>query len=343
MATTTNFGWETPDDTDLVKDGALAMRTLGNAIDASLVDLKGGTTGQILSKTSNTDMDFTWIANDQGDITNVAVTAPITGGGASGSVTIGIQDGTTAQKGAVQLTDSTSSTSTTTAATPNSVKSAYDLANGAIAKSIVDAKGDLIAATAADTVARVAVGTDGQVLTADSASTAGVKWATAASGGGWTELASGSLSGSSLSLTSISSGYKNLQLVLRNWQNGSTGYLNMRLNNLSSSSYSYFNLINQNATATTTAVINGTSSICNYNSLQTGNANRGMIINVFDYANTTANKHFTLESDYVRANGNQEALWNYGHVATTSAIDRIDLILDTGTWSAGTYVLYGVK
>jgi len=60
MATTTNFGWETPDDTDLVKDGALAIRTLGSAIDTSLVDLKGGTTGQVLSKTSNTDMDFTW-------------------------------------------------------------------------------------------------------------------------------------------------------------------------------------------------------------------------------------------------------------------------------------------
>lgn len=36
MATTTNNGWETPDDTDLVKDGALAMRTLGNAIDTSV-------------------------------------------------------------------------------------------------------------------------------------------------------------------------------------------------------------------------------------------------------------------------------------------------------------------
>jgi hypothetical protein len=66
MATTTNFGWETPDDTDLVKDGALAMRTLGNAIDTSLVDLKGGTTGQILSKTSNTDMDFTWVTQAAG-------------------------------------------------------------------------------------------------------------------------------------------------------------------------------------------------------------------------------------------------------------------------------------
>lgn len=60
MATTTNFGWETPDDTDLVKDGAAAMRTLGNSIDTSFVDLKGGTTGQVLSKASGTDLDFTW-------------------------------------------------------------------------------------------------------------------------------------------------------------------------------------------------------------------------------------------------------------------------------------------
>jgi hypothetical protein len=62
MPNTTNFGWATPADTDLVKDGAAAIRTLGSSIDTSLVDLKGGTTGQVLSKTSNTDMDFTWAA-----------------------------------------------------------------------------------------------------------------------------------------------------------------------------------------------------------------------------------------------------------------------------------------
>jgi len=64
MATTTNFGWETPDDTDLVKDGAAAIRTLGQSIDTSMADLEGGTTGQVLSKASNTDMDFTWIEQD---------------------------------------------------------------------------------------------------------------------------------------------------------------------------------------------------------------------------------------------------------------------------------------
>jgi len=120
MANTTNFGWETPDDTDLVKDGAAAIRTLAGAIDTSLVDLKGGTTGQVLSKATNTDMDFTWVAQDD---------------------------------------------------------------SNAIQNAIIDAKGDLIVGTAADTPARLAVGTNGYVLTADSAETAGVKWAAAAGGG----------------------------------------------------------------------------------------------------------------------------------------------------------------
>jgi hypothetical protein len=116
MANTTNFNWETPDDTDLVKDGAAAMRTLGNSIDTSFVDLKGGTTGQILSKASNTDLDYTWVTTDDAN---------------------------------------------------------------AIQNAIVDAKGDLIAATAADTPARLAVGTNGQTLVADSTAATGIKWAVA--------------------------------------------------------------------------------------------------------------------------------------------------------------------
>jgi hypothetical protein len=116
MATTTpNFGWAVPTSTDLVKDGAVAIETLGDSIDASLVDLKGGTTGQVLTKASGTDMDFSWTAVD-----------PLV---------------------------------------------------------ILDAKGDLITATAADTPARLAVGANNTVLTADSSTATGLKWAAAAGGG----------------------------------------------------------------------------------------------------------------------------------------------------------------
>lgn len=61
---TTNFGWTVPSDTDLVKDGAAAIRTALGGVDTSMVDLLDGTTGQILSKNSGTDMDFAWIDND---------------------------------------------------------------------------------------------------------------------------------------------------------------------------------------------------------------------------------------------------------------------------------------
>jgi hypothetical protein len=77
MATTTpNFGWPVPTSTDLVKDGATAIEALGDAIDASMLDFKGGTTGQVLSKTSATDMDFTWVAQDDSNaIQNTQLTA----------------------------------------------------------------------------------------------------------------------------------------------------------------------------------------------------------------------------------------------------------------------------
>lgn len=76
MATsTTNFGWTIPSDTDLVKDGAAAIRTLGQAIDTSMMDLEGGTSGQILTKNSATDMDFVWSDNDVR--TNSPLNAPL--------------------------------------------------------------------------------------------------------------------------------------------------------------------------------------------------------------------------------------------------------------------------
>jgi hypothetical protein len=125
MPTTSNFGWTTPADTDLVKDGAAAIRTLGNGIDTSFLDLKGGTTDQVLAKNSGTDLDFKWVAQDD---------------------------------------------------------------SNAIQNAIVDAKGDLISATAADTPARLASsGVNGDVLTVATGEATGLKWAAPSGALNWTE------------------------------------------------------------------------------------------------------------------------------------------------------------
>lgn len=75
MPNTTNFSWPTPADTDLVKDGAEAIRDLGNGVDTSFINLLGGTTGQVLTKTSGTDLDFSF-ASPGGGLTLIATATP---------------------------------------------------------------------------------------------------------------------------------------------------------------------------------------------------------------------------------------------------------------------------
>jgi hypothetical protein len=178
MANTTNFNWETPDDTDLVKDGAAAIRTLGNSIDTSFVDLKGGTTGQILSKASNTDLDYTWIANDQGDITEVQAGTGISVASGTGPIPV----------------------------VTNTVATAYD------------AKGDLVVGTGADTFSRLAVGTNGYTLVADSAETTGLKWQAAPSTGALTLISRSSFSNvATASMDNVfTSTYKTYLVVVEN-------------------------------------------------------------------------------------------------------------------------------
>lgn len=108
---TTYFGWVMPTATDLVTDLPADFNTFGQGVDTSMQDLLGGTTGQILSKTSATNMDFTWITNDVGDITGVTAGTGISGGGTSGDVTISINTAVTADLTTAQtLTNKTLTT-----------------------------------------------------------------------------------------------------------------------------------------------------------------------------------------------------------------------------------------
>jgi len=112
---------------------------------------------------------------------------------------------------------------------------------GGIQPTIVDAKGDLIVATAADTVSRLAVGSNDQVLTADSSTATGLKWAAASSGGAnWTLLNSGgtALSGSASTTVSGISG-KNQIMIIIDGASGGTQITQMgiRLNSDTASNY----------------------------------------------------------------------------------------------------------
>ena len=149
---TSNFGWQMPTPTELVTDLPADFEVFGQAVDTDFVDLLGGTTGQLLSKTSATDLDFTWVSPNPGDITGVTAGTGISGGGTSGDVTI-----------------------------TNSMATA------------IDAKGDLIVGTGADTFSKLAAGTNTYILTADSAEATGLKWAAPAGGGKVLQVVQGTL------------------------------------------------------------------------------------------------------------------------------------------------------
>ena len=79
MATTTNYSWTTPDDTDLVKDGASAIRTLGSAIDTTTKNLNPQTTtGAIAYRSSTSNVNTALAIGTAGQVltVNSGATAP---------------------------------------------------------------------------------------------------------------------------------------------------------------------------------------------------------------------------------------------------------------------------
>jgi len=274
MANTTNFGWETPDDTDLVKDGAAAIRTLGSSIDTSFVDLKGGTTGQVLAKASNTDLDFTWSAAD-----------PL---------------------------------------------------------SILDAKGDLISATAADTPARLAVGTDGQILTADSTTSTGLKWATSSSGSE-TLLSTTSLSGTATTISSISGAYKHLRIWIYDLDITTATAAQIRFNFNSDLGNHYSGVVGS-IPGTILDKSNDIGYVTPDRNLSTAATDSSIILDVYHYANTDTHKPFMSNGIYWDATAaTLGGVLTFGGYASTSAITSIRIFSSSAQSFTGTVKIYGVN
>ena len=279
MPNTTNFNWATPADSDLVKDGAAAIRTLGNSIDASFVDLKGGTTGQVLSKNSNTDLDFTWVAQDD---------------------------------------------------------------SNAIQNTIVDAKGDLISATAADTPARLASsGVNGDVLTIDTSTSTGLKWVTPAAGGGMTLLSTTTLSGASTTISNISQDYVDLFIQIYAVENASQAYPNIQFMNGTTTQNLRYAV--ERSTGTTGNYINYAEMwLTDVDGISANNPNNGFGIHLTNYKDAVAfaRNFYGQGTAFI---GSTVAFSYWGNCYGTSAINAVKISTSTGTFTGGTVKIWGIK
>jgi hypothetical protein len=110
MATTTNYGWTTPDDTALVKDGASAIRSLGTSVDTTTKNLNPSTTlGDIEYRSSTANTNTRLGIGSTGNVLTVAAGVP--------SWAAPVSAAPTNDSAAVATNQSTSSTSYTDLAT----------------------------------------------------------------------------------------------------------------------------------------------------------------------------------------------------------------------------------
>jgi hypothetical protein len=233
------------------------------------------------------------------------------------------------------------------AATANAVKTTYDLANGAIAKTIVDAKGDLIGATAADTPARLAVGTNGQVLTADSTAATGLAWTTPSAGAtGLTYITGGTFTNASsiaLSAGALTSTYKNYVVVFNVTAVSAGQNLLLQLNEggTPKSTTNYYGAADfVGFSADSVARSNGTTSFRMGSTYDSTYANAAITFEIYNCGASTKTGFAGYGQLFAAAAGEISATNFGGYFNNNMTCDGFTITTSTGTVT-GFYRVYG--
>lgn len=200
------------------------------------------------------------------------------------------------------------------------------------------AKGDLFPASDGSTLTRLAVGTNGQVLTADSTQTTGIKWADATSGG-MTLLSTTSLTGASTTVSSISTSYKDLKLVFEGVYSATDGvFMQIQLNGDTGNNYAWQNYSTADAQASGSGTTNASY----------------MQVSKIRNSNTIATDGFVLLSNYTKTSGTVTGIssfsYSYEHsiggsvmFQNAAAITSVKVQMSSGNISGGTIKIYGVN
>lgn len=195
------------------------------------------------------------------------------------------------------------------------------------------AKGDLVVGSATNDASVLAVGSANQVLTVDSSTTTGLKWATPSSGG-MTLLSTTTLSGTSTTISGISGDYVNLLIFIYGATTGAADTLTLAGNGTTS--------VASTSVDNGVAYSYGTRNVMGTAGPTLANANNSFMYEIFDYADTTHYKNVRWAGIY--AGGNYGSIGGGGYYATSAITSfRVGTAAGTNSFSAGTVKIYGVK